>query len=328
MPGTLFSRQDIIDFDLVLNDAYNQSYQKALASKVNWFNKVSSYILQSNLKVRFPFPYNTVTTRQQDIGDPPFFAHLEMQEVLLTLKQYQGGAEIHETEFANEMIQRNVLEQVQTLALNTIFDPLFQATNVLREGDTNPDYTVYDGQQLFSTTHLVGINDYAWSNLFSGDLYDPTDVGAVFNAVKSNMQQIPWGPDGVYLPTSGAKFYILAPPLQGIAADKLINNSYYLERDVVGDNPFKGVAEIIIEERLVTAADPGNLDWYVLMVLDGRFPFVHIEQNVPRAKSLQSFIDPRDENVKQNGMYQWSTINYFKVFPAQYFLMAKVTQSS
>lgn len=328
MAGTTFSRQDIIDFDLLLSDAYATSYQQALASKDNWFTRMARYTPSQNREVRFPFPYNTVGTKRQNIGEPPYFAHLEMQNVNIRCAQYQGGAEIHETEFANDMIQQNTLEQVETLALNNVFDPLYRACDILREGDSNAEFTTYDGELLFSQNHKVGISDFPWSNLFSGTLFDENALGATFNEVKSNMRQIPWGPGGRYLPTSGAKWYILVPPTQEIAAQKLVNNTYYLQRDLVGDNPFKGIADIIVEENLVNTSDPTNLDWYVLMTIPGRMPFVHLEQTIPRAKALISHIDPKDENVKQNGMYQWTTINYMEVFPAQYFLLTKVLQAS
>lgn len=324
------SLQTIINFFLKADDNYDASYRNALAAKNNWFPRMGRKVTVPDISARFPFSFNTVGMKEKPLGSAVTFENILAQNVNITVREWGDGVQMWVNQFNSPVIQDMTMNQINTLALNWAFAPLYRFCHALRNGDTDPYYVSYDGQQIFSQTHTVGNPGITWSNLFTGTLYDPNNVGETLNEIMTNMMQIPWGPDGKYLPTSGAQWILLVPPKQALAARKLVENSWYLQNNLVGDNPFNGIAEVIVEENLVTVDDPDNLDWYLIMVLPtlGIQPAVWLEQDIPFNGSLISNIDPSSVNMFHLKMLQWKLEGWMEVFPGQFFLMSKILQAS
>lgn len=318
--------QDIIDLHLILDDTYQTSYAKALAASDNWAMQFAKRVPTMDTHIRLPFLYETIGIETTEIGAERKFDNFLAQYVDIGVKQYGGGATLHQTKFYNPIETQMVMDKIETLAIENAYYPLTRLVNALEYGDTDPYYTTYDGQQFFSATHSVGTPGVSWSNLTTGLLYDPSNVGAVYNAVKTNMRRIPWGPNGRYLIMNGAQWYVIVPPSLEIDGRKLFNNTWYLQNNLVGDNPFNGNAgaTLIVEPRLV---DQNN--WYVVALLPGQSarPFVYVDQDIPGTKTLISNIDPTSPNVFYKGMLEWSLVGYGEVREGQFFLCTKVVNS-
>jgi len=326
----------ITQLHAALLDGMDVSFRMANAAKENWFPRIARKDTGDLTTVRYPFSYETVGMNRQPapLYTAPTFQQLLTQYVNLQVGKFMDGAELRVNDFADPVIQQMLMDKVMNLPLSYMLTPLYRCCDALRLGDTDPYYTVYDGQQYFSTTHAVGPNNVTYRNLYSGLLYDPSDVGAVFNEVKSNMRKIPWGPNGRYLPMAGAKWIILVPPQQEVNADKLVRNTYYLQNNIVGDNPYsmsaQNIGEVIVEENLVTQDDPDNKDWYVIAVIPQANirSFLWYEQNALGSGTLVPNIDLTSPNMFYNDLLQWKLQGWLEVFPGQFFLAAKIKEPS
>lgn len=322
--------QTLVNFFLEADANYDASYRNALAAKNNWFPQLARKTTTKNLTERFPFSFNTVGMKRKPLGSPVAFENIMAQNVNITVGEFGDGVQIWYNLFNSTIIQQMTMNQINTLSLNWAYSPLYRFCHLLREADTNPYYITYDGQQIFSQTHTVGTPGVTWSNLFTGVLYDENAVGETLNEVMTNMMQIPWGPDGKYLPMGGARWILMVPPKQRQNARKLIESTWYLQNGLVGDNVYQGECEIIVEENLVTTDDPDNMDWYIIAVVPttGVMPAIWLEQDIPSNGALISSIDPSNFNMFNLKWLQWKLEGWMEAYAGQYFLMTKIKQSA
>jgi len=296
-----------------LQKEYDVNYAEALSRVEPWHNDLVSTFSVKQEAVLFPFIYNDLFLTTGNVGDDVSFRRLVGEYVRIQVKKAFGGVEIKQTDFNDPMMQSILVRHVQGLATQMSFYPMQRLCDALRLGDTDAYYTVYDGQQLFSSAHVI--NGQAFDNLETG----------VLSAVNLNnaivkLQTVPAGPSGRLMPMVGAKYHLVIPPALASTARQILNNEW------IGDgagatvqNVYKGLAIPHVTEFLTDTND-----WYVIAELPNNKPFIRVVNDAAQP-GLQPEMNPTDPTVLHQDVYRWSIKSFEEIFPGQFWQMVKYT---
>lgn len=313
--------KQLVDLDVIIRREFDVNYYAALQRKKSMLSALAAMVPATKSEVTFPFREAVVGSRYGEIGDMPQFVKPLAQSVVIKLKKFMpDGLELPITEAEDPTFRQMFMEQVRGIAQEAGMMAWHRMIDALKNGDTDTYWTTYDGKPLFASDHVVGPTAAAFSNL------NPTLPLSAENldTVKQKFKQIPLGPAGENLPVDTATYYLIVPPQLERAGRLILNNEYIYETDIVSSNVDRGVAEMIVDERL---ADDAN-DWYVAMSLPAYKPFVHIMQtNVPSSGQLVSLTNATDPNVFYNDTLRWGMKSFEEVFPTHFYMLQKVTNS-
>lgn len=303
----------LADLDPTISDAYEASYSDALSSADRWLETLSTVEMTDTEKVNLPFLFDTLATTIGKPGDSPIYQTMVGSNQIIELRKIMNAAQASQLNIENPFMRSQILNQVQGMGIKMAYESQFLAVNALNVGDTDSYYTVYDGEQLFSTSHLVGEAGTTWGNLTTVAL-----AAASFNTVKTNFRKIPWGANGRFLKMSGATFYLIVPPALEITARDLLFNSNFPEATFNKDNMFKGAAQLIVDEDLTSATD-----WFMAVTLPGAKPFIHLKHATLSGQGIIAQTSPDDPAVRDYDNYRWSVKSFEEVFPGQFWLLSK-----
>ena len=306
-------------FENVGVSAWDQNNEKWLALlQEEIFDKRSA---------RFPFILPTMDVDWIPEGDPIPFQTLVGTYLDISLREMAGGAEIKRVDIADKQYVNALMKQIMGLpkrAENRIVREVFDAFN---NGESNTQWVVYDGQQLFSNTHTVGAENVAWDNLIAGTGITAsalqTDVNTVISTV---FEAIPWGPDGSngqFMPIDNAKFTVIAPPTLRVEFLKAIFNTQLAESNIVTENVWatqlKGMVNVEFSNRMET----GNHNWVMMMELSGHAPFIHARHVTEGTRELRTDLE-RGGLADYQRMLRWWLASMEEVKTNHYWLFAKV----
>lgn len=313
VPATTAS---ISEIDALIQTKYDLSYADALNSKPDWHSNITESQDCNGRIVQFPFYLDDIEITVTDEGVAPDYQTMTGKIQNIEWKKFSGGVQIKQVDFDNSMNQSMLVKRTQGLATQMAYQPLDRLINALNVGDTDSYYTTWDGQQLFSNTH--DIKGTTYDNLLAGTL-----TKANFILAKTRLFEIPWGPNGKYLPMTGAQFYLIVPPALMYDAKELMQNTLLPETGFNTENILKAEATVIVDEGLTDSND-----WFLIATLPQMKPFVHIENRTTAGNnSLISEISPDSPSVRDHDMYRWSIKSFQEVFPMAFFLCIKVVNA-
>jgi hypothetical protein len=185
----------------------------------------------------------------------------------------------------------------------------------LANGDTS-SVLAYDGKNLFANDH--SLNGQTIDNLLALPLTTTN-----LNTAKVQLQRLPLGPNGEYLPMYSSKFVLIVPPALEFTARLIVESTTIPEQNYASGNinPLKGAVELVVCSELTD-----QNDWYLIAVLPGMTPFATIK-HVDSSPKLMSFISETDQNVVERDQYQWVIKMFEETYPVHYYLMLKSVQS-
>jgi hypothetical protein len=188
----------------------------------------------------------------------------------------------------------------------------------LETGDTDAYYTMYDGAQLFSNSHLVGADGRPWDNLLAGTGVTATTLKADLQSAINQFNRIPWGPGNQFMPIEGARFTVIAPKELELAFREVLYNKQNPDATYNTENVWSGLADLFTTNLL---NDTNN--WYLLMDIAGTKPFIHLRHTTQSSRRLISEIEPGSQ-ADLHDQYRWWVKTFEEVFPNQYWLLLKV----
>ena len=304
--------------DVVISDLYDKG--REAWDQADTITPLLSDELTSDLNsVRFPFIYPIAFGRETIEGEPPPFQSLVGTHVDIELKRYSGGIKEKRENLASSWVRNHVLRLSSALAQvvgDAIRREIFRALN---DGDSDAEFTMYDGDLLFSTTHTVGFPGTSWSNLLTGTGTTAAAVATDIQSARTQFGRIPWGPNGQFMPIGGAQFLVLAPVELERVFLEVISNTMKPEGTFNTENVWRGIAELSLWNELDDVDD-----WYMAMLLPGAKPFVHLRHSTEGGRALRTDVD-FGGTADKRGDAEWWVRTVERVFPTQFWQLLKVT---
>lgn len=315
MPTGTGTSTTLRNLDIQISDAYDVAMEAMLAAAPTWEEQLSFQETADQERVHFTFPYESIVIATGRQGDMTKFNNIKWQDVTFDLNKIHGGVEANVLEVNSPTFGPKIIKKASALPLHIKRQLQKMAATILNDGDTDAAYTTYDGQLFFANAHVVGLGNFAWDNLLAANPLNEAGLNAAFNALRT----IPWGANGEPLPMEGAKFWLIVPPALQYTASMFMHNSNLPTATFNTENPFKGVAELLVVDLL----DDVN-DWYLAWTMGDMFPFVHMRHRTLATRALISDLAPDGEAAKQDKS-TWKCQTYEGFYMANYIHVVKST---
>lgn len=278
------------------------------AADVQLVSEISRPFTTARKKATIPYFQANSVARWHKIGTPIVSGELAAEEVTIELEKISDGVSISTLDATDPDLRAALMGEVESKAMSLQTRILYRIAEILEGGDTDTDFVVQDGEQLFSTTHSLFGRTY--SNIVTGNL-DPTDPTA-FEAAVTRSRNIPWT-NGEYLPMQGAQRILMVPPGLAFKASSLVDPTKAFQTNINSDNPYAGIARVVVTEALQNADN-----WYLITLLNGLTPFTWARHAVYGNWQMIDKSRPEDENVHQRDMLEWDWFSYQTVWPTGY----------
>src|SRR5690606_17829760 len=196
--ATLSTISQLENYNNVLSDVFNVSYNQAVGAADNWAGRYAKIVTTDTQDVNLPFLLQSMGDKESLIGEPPDYLMTNGYMQQVPLKKWGNAARIPIAEFENSQYQTQLMDDVQTLATELAYYPVIKICDILNNGNTSA-YPVWDGQNYFSNSHVLP-NGSSFDNLLSGNL-DATNLVAAIALLKT----VQYGPYNRVLPVSAGK---------------------------------------------------------------------------------------------------------------------------